>query len=126
MKLLKNLGYIENIIITILAMLLPWSILFASPQLHIGYWGQVEGMIVFNHFSTAIISLLLLRIVILNKDDSYVENFGKQWRDYRNVQIDSMNNFSISFVPLYVERYIIFFFNSVMLMVIKFNILYVA
>jgi hypothetical protein len=68
MKLLKNLGYIENIIITILAMLLPWSILFASPQLHIGYWGQVEGMIVFNHFSTAIISLLLLRIVILNKD----------------------------------------------------------
>ena len=67
MKLLKNL-HIENIILTILAMLIPWSIMFATPQLHIGYWGQVEGMIVFNHFSTAIISLLLLRIVILNKD----------------------------------------------------------
>jgi len=36
-------------------------------------------------------------LFILNKDDSYVENFGKQWRDYRNVQIDSMNNFSISY-----------------------------
>lgn len=36
-------------------------------------------------------------LFILNKGDSYVENFGKQWRDYRNVQIDSMNNFSISY-----------------------------
>ena len=35
-------------------------------------------------------------LFILNKDDSYVENFGKQWRDYRNVQIDSINDFSIS------------------------------
>ena len=35
-------------------------------------------------------------LFILNKDDSYVENFGKQWRDYRNVQIDSLNTFNIS------------------------------
>ncbi len=35
-------------------------------------------------------------LYILNKDDSYVKNFGKQWKDYRNVQIDSINNFSIS------------------------------
>ncbi len=35
-------------------------------------------------------------LFILNKDDSYVKNFGKQWRDYRNVQIDSLNNFNIS------------------------------
>ncbi len=33
---------------------------------------------------------------VLDKDDDYVENFGKQWRDYRNVQIDSINNFEIS------------------------------
>tara|TARA_B100000989_G_C19529920_1_gene469026 strand:- start:1878 stop:2765 length:888 start_codon:yes stop_codon:yes gene_type:complete len=46
-------------------------------------------------------------IYILNKEDSYVENFGKQWRDYRNVQIDSLNDFNIS------ERYLknIFFNN---------------
>ncbi len=35
-------------------------------------------------------------IYVLNKDDSYVRNFGKQWRDYTNVQIDSMNDFTIS------------------------------
>ena len=33
---------------------------------------------------------------ILDKNDQYVENFGKQWRDYRDVQIDSKNNFNIS------------------------------
>jgi len=33
---------------------------------------------------------------ILDKNDAYVDNFGKQWRDYRNVQIDSYNNFKIS------------------------------
>ena len=35
-------------------------------------------------------------IWIINKNDSYVDNFGKQWRDYRDVQIDSKNNFKIS------------------------------
>ena len=33
---------------------------------------------------------------VLNEKDSYVDNFGKQWRDYRDVQIDSKNNFEIS------------------------------
>ncbi len=33
---------------------------------------------------------------IINKDDGIVENFGKQWRDYRDIQIDSINKFSIS------------------------------
>ena len=28
--------------------------------------------------------------------DGHVDNFGKQWRDYRDVQIDSKNNFDIS------------------------------
>jgi len=35
-------------------------------------------------------------ILILNKNDSYTDNFGKQWRDYRDIQIDSLNNFKIS------------------------------
>ncbi len=36
------------------------------------------------------------KIYILDKEDGYTENFGKQWKDYRNVQIDSLNDFSIS------------------------------
>ena len=68
MNLFKNISYIVNILITFIAMLLPWSIMFATPQLHIGYWGQVEGMIVINHFATAIIAVLLIRIIVLNKD----------------------------------------------------------
>tara|TARA_Y100001970_G_scaffold294197_1_gene448313 strand:- start:486 stop:1373 length:888 start_codon:yes stop_codon:yes gene_type:complete len=35
-------------------------------------------------------------ILILDKKDSYTENFGKQWRDYRDIQIDSLNNFDVS------------------------------
>ncbi|MAV82974.1 MAG: hypothetical protein CMI90_05895 [Pelagibacteraceae bacterium] len=35
-------------------------------------------------------------IYILDKNDEYVDNFGKQWRDYRDVQLDSKNNFKIS------------------------------
>ncbi len=35
-------------------------------------------------------------IYILDKNDEYVDNFGKQWRDYRDVQIDSKNDFDIS------------------------------
>lgn len=62
----KYFNYIENIVITIIALILPWSIMFATPQLHIGYWGQVEGMIVFNHFATAIIAILMLRVNIFN------------------------------------------------------------
>ena len=35
-------------------------------------------------------------IYILDKDDNYTKNFGKQWKDYNKVQIDSYNNFDIS------------------------------
>ena len=35
-------------------------------------------------------------IFVLNKSDAYSENFGKQWKDYQYVQIDSYNNNSIS------------------------------
>ena len=35
-------------------------------------------------------------ILILNQNDKYTENFGKQWRDYRDIQIDSLNDFKIS------------------------------
>ena len=30
-------------------------------------------------------------------DDNYTSNFGKQWKDFQNVQIDSLNNNNISF-----------------------------
>ena len=33
---------------------------------------------------------------ILDKEDQYVKNFGKQWENYNKVQIDSYNNFQIS------------------------------
>ena len=35
-------------------------------------------------------------VYIVNKEDLYTTNFGKQWRDYNKVQIDSLNNFDIS------------------------------
>ena len=35
-------------------------------------------------------------ILILNEKDEYSENFGKQWKKYKIVQVDSYNNFSIS------------------------------
>ena len=68
MKLLNSSNYIENIIIILIAILLPWSIMFATPQLHIGYWGQVEGMVIFSHFATAIIAIFFIRIAVLDKD----------------------------------------------------------
>ena len=36
-------------------------------------------------------------ILLLNSDDSYVSNFSKQWKVYRDTQIDSVNNFDISY-----------------------------
>ena len=33
---------------------------------------------------------------IINENDEYVDNFGKQWKTYRDIQIDSKNNFNIS------------------------------
>ena len=36
-------------------------------------------------------------VLIENENESYVENFGKQWKTYRDVQIDSLNNFKISY-----------------------------
>ena len=35
-------------------------------------------------------------VFILDRDDKYVANFGKQWRDHVDIQIDSKNNFSCS------------------------------
>ncbi len=35
-------------------------------------------------------------VLILNNDEKYVKNFGKQWRDYQYVQVDSKNNFQHS------------------------------
>ena len=35
-------------------------------------------------------------VLILDKSDGDVANFGKQWRDHVDVQIDSKNNFNIS------------------------------
>ena len=44
----------------VLGIILPWVIIMASPQFHIGYWGQVEGMIVVTYFLSALTSLLIL------------------------------------------------------------------
>ena len=35
-------------------------------------------------------------IYLLDREDSYVKNFGKQWKNHNKVQIDSYNNFQIS------------------------------
>ena len=35
-------------------------------------------------------------IYILDKEDDYTKNFGKQWKDYNTTQIDSFNHFDIS------------------------------
>ena len=59
---MSKLIYIENLILRILAIISPWLIFLASPQFHIGYWGQVEGMILATYLLSAIISLLLLRV----------------------------------------------------------------
>jgi len=61
MNIKKNINKFEDIILIFIGFIFPWSILFATPQLHIGYWGQVEGMIVFNHLVSAILALLLLK-----------------------------------------------------------------
>jgi len=66
MNILKNFVKIEDIAIKAIALIFPWSIMFATPQLHIGYWGQVESMIVFNHFITALVAIFLIRIGIYN------------------------------------------------------------
>ena len=66
-KIIKNIK-IDDMLMVLIGLLFPWSILFASPQLHIGYWGQVEGMIVFSHFFSAIVALLILKIGLFNKE----------------------------------------------------------
>ncbi len=48
-------------------------------------------------FFKNIFSKLSNNLYILDKDDQYTSNFGKQWRDYRDVQIDSLNNFDLSY-----------------------------
>ena len=68
MYIFKVTRKLEDVIFILIGMLFPWSIMFATPQLNIGYWGQVEGMIVFNHFVSAIIALLILKVGINNKE----------------------------------------------------------
>ncbi|MBT7077384.1 MAG: hypothetical protein HN930_06690, partial [Pelagibacterales bacterium] len=68
MHILKVTRKLEDIILILIGMLFPWSIMFATPQLNFGYWGQVEGMIIFNHFMSAIIALLLLKAGLDNKE----------------------------------------------------------
>ena len=68
MHILKITSKLENIILIVIGMLFPWSIMFATPQLNFGYWGQVEGMVVFNHFMSAIVALLLLIAGLNNKE----------------------------------------------------------
>ena len=63
-----NISKIEFIILFSLSIILPWSIIFATPQLHIGYWGQIEGMIAFSHFIAAITSFFLIIIGLKNKN----------------------------------------------------------
>jgi len=63
-----NISKIEKIILSAFALMLPWSIMLATPQLQIGYWGQVEGMIAFNHFCSAIVAFLLLKLGFSNKE----------------------------------------------------------
>ena len=63
-----KISKIEKFILTVFAIIIPWSIMFATPQLQIGYWGQVEGMIAFNHFCSAIVAFLLLKLGFSNKE----------------------------------------------------------
>ena len=35
-------------------------------------------------------------VYILSSDDDYADNFGKQWKRYRDVQIDSLNGYNLS------------------------------
>ena len=53
-------------------------------------------MVINNFFSNSKFSINN-DVYIVNKDDSYTSNFGKQWKDFQNVQIDSFNNNNISF-----------------------------
>ena len=40
---------------------------------------------------------VLSDVTIYTENDKAVKNFGKQWRDYTNVQIDSINKFTLSY-----------------------------
>ena len=44
---------------------------------------------------------------ILDNDDSYSVNFGKQWRDHRDIQIDSINKFSLSYDVIAIKSVLI-------------------
>ncbi|MFL2683852.1 MAG: hypothetical protein ACJ0G9_09150 [Alphaproteobacteria bacterium] len=68
MSLKKIFENLEYKILIFISFIFPWSIIMATPQLHIGYWGQVEGMIVFNHFLSGIVALLLLRIGFIKRN----------------------------------------------------------
>ena len=65
MNMFKYFSRIEDLIIKVIALIFPWSIVFATPQLHMGYWGQVESMIVFSHFITGIVVLIPIGMRVL-------------------------------------------------------------
>ena len=54
-----KINKIELVIISVISIFLPWSIIFATPQLHIGYWGQVESMVSFSHFTSGLAAITL-------------------------------------------------------------------
>jgi len=47
-------------------------------------------------FQNYLISDKTSKVLILDEEDGYTENFGKQWQDFNKVQIDSLNSFNIS------------------------------
>ena len=51
-------------------------------------------------------------VYILNNDDDYTENFGKQWKKYTNIQIDSINNFKVSYNLLNELLYSFYFYSK--------------
>ena len=59
---MNKVSFVENILLKVLGIILPWTIILASPQFHIGYWGQVEGMICYSFLLSAITALFLIKV----------------------------------------------------------------
>ena len=54
----------------------------------------------FFHNSFAIVKE---KVFILSSNDNYASNFGKQWKKYQNIQIDSINNFGSIIYKYYIR-----------------------
>ena len=59
---MNKINLIENFILKLIGIIMPWTILLASPQFHIGYWGQVEGMICYVFGISSIVSMILIKV----------------------------------------------------------------